>query len=42
MLKEAQERNRELLVEKEREAVRGVQAAREEEFHKMAAVHEEK
>ncbi|XP_035281904.1 centrosomal protein of 83 kDa isoform X1 [Anguilla anguilla] len=42
VLKEALERNRELLVEKEREAVRRVQAAREEEFHKMAAVQEEK
>ena len=36
------ERNKEMLTEKEREMVRRVQAAREEELHKMAAVQEEK
>ncbi|KAJ8381516.1 hypothetical protein SKAU_G00022940, partial [Synaphobranchus kaupii] len=40
VLKEALERNRELLVEKEREAVRRVQVTREEEFRKMAVVQE--
>lgn len=38
----AVERSKELLAEKEREMVRRVQAAREEELHKMAAVQEEK
>ncbi|KAG9345776.1 hypothetical protein JZ751_008921 [Albula glossodonta] len=42
VLKETVERSKELLVEKEREVIRRVQAAREEEFHKMAAVQEEK
>lgn len=36
------ERHKEVLVEKEREMVRRVQSAREEEFRKMAALHEEK
>lgn len=42
VLKAALERNKELLVEKEREIVRKVQSAREDEFHKIAALHEEK
>ncbi|XP_073336563.1 centrosomal protein of 83 kDa [Pagrus major] len=36
------ERHKEVLVEKEREMVRKVQSAREEEFRKTAALHEEK
>jgi hypothetical protein len=36
------ERQKEVLAERERELVRRVQAAREEEFHKTAIVHEEK
>ncbi|KAK0132189.1 Centrosomal protein [Merluccius polli] len=36
------ERQKEVLVEKEREMVRRVQAAREEELHKTAILHEEK
>lgn len=42
VLKAAVERHKEVLVEKEREAVRKVQAAREEEFRKTAALHEDK
>ncbi|XP_067110558.1 centrosomal protein of 83 kDa isoform X2 [Osmerus mordax] len=42
VLKGTVERQKELQVEREREAVRRVQAAREEEFHKTAALHEEK
>lgn len=42
VLKAAVERHKEVLVEKEREAVRRVQAAREEEFRKTAALHEDK
>lgn len=42
MLKTALERQKEVLVEKERELVRKVQSAREEEFRKTAALHEEK
>ncbi|XP_017294064.1 centrosomal protein of 83 kDa isoform X1 [Kryptolebias marmoratus] len=42
VLKAAVERHREVLAEKEREAVRKVQSAREEEFRKTAALHEEK
>uniref|UniRef100_A0A3B3T3Z2 Centrosomal protein 83 n=1 Tax=Paramormyrops kingsleyae TaxID=1676925 RepID=A0A3B3T3Z2_9TELE len=41
-LKVALERNKEHLAEKEREMIRKVQAAREQELHKMAAVQEEK
>ena len=42
VLKAAVERHKEVLVEKERELVRRVQSAREEEFRKTAAMHEEK
>lgn len=42
MLKAALERHKEALVEKERDTVRKVQLAREEEFRKTAAMHEEK
>ncbi|KAJ0056853.1 hypothetical protein NL108_000635, partial [Boleophthalmus pectinirostris] len=42
VLKAAVERHKEVLVEKEREAVRRVQAAREEEFRKTAVLHEDK
>ena len=42
VLKAAVERHKEVLVEKEREMVRKVQSAREEEFRKMASLHEEK
>lgn len=42
VLKATVERHKEVLVEKEREMVRKVQSAREEEFHKTAALHEEK
>uniref|UniRef100_A0A3B4AYV8 Centrosomal protein 83 n=1 Tax=Periophthalmus magnuspinnatus TaxID=409849 RepID=A0A3B4AYV8_9GOBI len=42
VLKAAVERHKEILVEKEREAVRRVQAAREEEFRKTAVLHEDK
>ncbi|XP_043092100.1 centrosomal protein of 83 kDa isoform X2 [Puntigrus tetrazona] len=42
VLKSALERNKELISEKEREMVRRVQAAREEEIHKMAVLQEEK
>uniref|UniRef100_A0A673M9J1 Centrosomal protein of 83 kDa n=1 Tax=Sinocyclocheilus rhinocerous TaxID=307959 RepID=A0A673M9J1_9TELE len=42
VLKSALERNKELISEKEREMVRRVQAAREEEIHKMATLQEEK
>ncbi|XP_054911706.1 centrosomal protein of 83 kDa-like isoform X2 [Poeciliopsis prolifica] len=42
VLKAALERNKEVVLEKEREMVRKVQSAREEEFHKMAALHEER
>uniref|UniRef100_A0A8C6UK51 Centrosomal protein 83 n=1 Tax=Neogobius melanostomus TaxID=47308 RepID=A0A8C6UK51_9GOBI len=42
VLKAAVERHKEALVEKEREAVRRVQAAREEEFRKTAVLHEDK
>ncbi|XP_016516674.1 centrosomal protein of 83 kDa isoform X2 [Poecilia formosa] len=42
VLKAALERNKEVLLEKEREMVRKVQSAREEEFHKMATLHEER
>ncbi|KAM4712014.1 centrosomal protein of 83 kDa [Anableps anableps] len=42
VLKEALERSKEVLVEKEREMVRKVQSAREEEFHRVATLHEEK
>lgn len=42
MLKAAVERHKEALVEKERGTVRKVQSAREEEFRKTAALHEEK
>lgn len=42
LLKAAVQRHKEALVEKERETVRKVQAAREEEFRKTAALHEEK
>ncbi|XP_041819496.1 centrosomal protein of 83 kDa isoform X2 [Chelmon rostratus] len=42
VLKAAVERHKEVLVEKEREIVRKVQSAREEEFRKTAALHEEK
>lgn len=42
VLKAAVERHKEVLVEKEREMVRKVQSAREEEFRKTAALHEEK
>uniref|UniRef100_A0A3Q4HMK1 Centrosomal protein 83 n=1 Tax=Neolamprologus brichardi TaxID=32507 RepID=A0A3Q4HMK1_NEOBR len=41
VLNAAVERHKEVLVEKEREMVRRVQSAREEEFRKMAALHEE-
>jgi len=40
--KAAVERHKEVLVEKEREMVRKVQAAREEEFRKTSTLHEEK
>nr|XP_046234686.1 centrosomal protein of 83 kDa isoform X1 [Scatophagus argus] len=42
LLKTAVERHKEVLVEKEREMVRKVQSAREEEFRKTTALHEEK
>ncbi|XP_040002768.1 centrosomal protein of 83 kDa isoform X2 [Xiphias gladius] len=42
VLKAAVERHKEVLVEKEREMVRKVQSAHEEEFHKIATLHEEK
>uniref|UniRef100_A0A673XXL0 Centrosomal protein 83 n=1 Tax=Salmo trutta TaxID=8032 RepID=A0A673XXL0_SALTR len=42
VLKGTVERQKEVLAERERELVRRVQAAREEEFHKTATVHEEK
>ncbi|XP_030295693.1 centrosomal protein of 83 kDa isoform X2 [Sparus aurata] len=42
VLKASVERHKEALVEKERELVRKVQSAREEEFRKTAALHEEK
>uniref|UniRef100_A0A3Q1ERR3 Centrosomal protein 83 n=1 Tax=Acanthochromis polyacanthus TaxID=80966 RepID=A0A3Q1ERR3_9TELE len=42
VLKAAVERHKEVVVEKEREMVRKVQSAREEEFRKTATVHEEK
>ncbi|XP_008399793.1 centrosomal protein of 83 kDa isoform X2 [Poecilia reticulata] len=42
VLKAALERNKEVVLEKEREMVRKVQSAREEEFHKMATLHEER
>ncbi|MFT7812576.1 centrosomal protein of 83 kDa [Arapaima gigas] len=42
ILKEALERSKEHLAEKEREVIRKVQAARAEELHKMAVVQEEK
>lgn len=42
VMKSALERNKELISEKEREMVRRVQAAREEDIHKMAALQEEK
>ncbi|XP_047430739.1 centrosomal protein of 83 kDa [Mugil cephalus] len=42
VLKAAVERHKEVLVEKEREMVRKVQSAREEEFRKTATLHEEK
>ena len=42
VLKAAVERHKEVLVEKEREMVRKVQSARDEEFRKTAALHEEK
>uniref|UniRef100_A0A3B5L3F3 Centrosomal protein 83 n=1 Tax=Xiphophorus couchianus TaxID=32473 RepID=A0A3B5L3F3_9TELE len=41
VLNVALERNKEVVLEKEREMVRKVQSAREEEFHKMATLHEE-
>ncbi|KAM9845951.1 centrosomal protein of 83 kDa isoform 2-T2 [Aulostomus maculatus] len=42
VFKTAVERHKEIVVEKEREVVRKVQSAREEEFRKIAALHEEK
>ncbi|KAM9407160.1 centrosomal protein of 83 kDa isoform 1-T1 [Salvelinus alpinus] len=42
VLKGTVERQKEVLAERERELVRRVQAAREEEFHKTATVQEEK
>ncbi|XP_051974656.1 centrosomal protein of 83 kDa [Xyrauchen texanus] len=42
VLKETFERNKDLISEKEREMVRRVQAAREEEINKMATLQEEK
>uniref|UniRef100_A0AAY4EQ25 Centrosomal protein of 83 kDa n=1 Tax=Denticeps clupeoides TaxID=299321 RepID=A0AAY4EQ25_9TELE len=42
VLRFAVERNKDLVSEKERDTVRRVQAAREEELHKMAAAQEEK
>lgn len=42
VLKTAVERHKEVLLEKEREVVRKVQLAREEEFRKTATLHEEK
>ena len=42
VLKAAVERHKEVLVEKEREMVRKVQSARDEEFRKTAVLHEEK
>ncbi|KTF95984.1 hypothetical protein cypCar_00008532 [Cyprinus carpio] len=42
VLKSALEKNKELISEKEREMVRRVQAAREEEIHKIATLQEEK
>ncbi|XP_035531951.1 centrosomal protein of 83 kDa isoform X2 [Morone saxatilis] len=42
VLKAAVERHKEVLMEKEREVVRKVQSAREEEFRKTATLHEEK
>ncbi|XP_067284253.1 centrosomal protein of 83 kDa isoform X1 [Pseudorasbora parva] len=42
VMKSALERNKDLISEREREMVRRVQAAREEEIHKMATLQEEK
>lgn len=42
VFKAAVERHKEVMVEKEREMVRKVQSARDEEFRKTAALHEEK
>nr|XP_020456958.1 centrosomal protein of 83 kDa [Monopterus albus] len=42
LLKAAVEQHKEVLVEKEREMMRKVQSAREEEFQKIASLHEEK
>nr|XP_019947700.1 PREDICTED: centrosomal protein of 83 kDa [Paralichthys olivaceus] len=42
VLKATVERHKDILVEKEREMVRRVQAAREEEFRKIATLHEER
>ncbi|KAJ3612103.1 hypothetical protein NHX12_020380, partial [Muraenolepis orangiensis] len=42
VLRASVERQKEVLTEKEREMVRRVQAAREEELHKTAVLHEEK
>lgn len=42
VLKGTVERQKEVLAERERELVRRAQAAREEEFHKTATVHEAK
>ncbi|XP_069556202.1 centrosomal protein of 83 kDa isoform X1 [Brachyistius frenatus] len=42
VLKAVVERHKEVVVEKEREMVRRVQSAREEEFRKTASLHEEK
>lgn len=42
VLRSVVERHKEVLVEKERELVRKVQSAREEEFMKTAALHQEK
>uniref|UniRef100_A0AAQ6ABD5 Centrosomal protein 83 n=1 Tax=Amphiprion ocellaris TaxID=80972 RepID=A0AAQ6ABD5_AMPOC len=42
VLKATVERHKEVVVEKEREMVRKVQSAREEEFRKTATLHEEK
>ena len=42
LMKASAERHKDILVEKERELVRRVQAAREEELRKTAIVHEEK
>lgn len=42
VLQAAMERHKEILMEKERELVRKVQSAREEELRKTVALHEEK